>query len=97
MVATGLLVASLFTLACGKPLSRLMQRHDARSDIPSGFVQGGSASPDAMLKLRLALVQSDPAGLEKALYDVSTPGSALYGQHLTQEEASDGISHLHMC
>ncbi|OCH90805.1 family S53 protease [Obba rivulosa] len=88
MVAAGIFVASLLTLACGKPVSRLMQRHDVRSDVPSGFVQGGPASPDTMLKMRLALVQSDPDGLVKALYDVSTPGSALYGQHLTREEAA---------
>lgn len=87
MVAAGILFASLFALTCGKPLSRRMLRHDAREDIPSGFVQNGAASPDTTLKLRLALVQSDPAGLEQALYDVSTPSSALYGQHLTQEEA----------
>ncbi|TFY67250.1 hypothetical protein EVJ58_g1740 [Rhodofomes roseus] len=41
-----------------------------------------------MIKLRVALVQSNPAGLEDALYDVSTPSSDNYGQYLTREEAA---------
>ncbi|EMD37175.1 hypothetical protein CERSUDRAFT_74157 [Gelatoporia subvermispora B] len=94
MVAAGFFIASLFALACSKPLSRFMQKHETRSNVPNGFMQGSSAPSDTVLKLRLALVQSDPAGLEKALYDVSTPWSPRYGQHLTREEASHIVSLL---
>ena len=59
---------------------------EQRPDIPIGFAKGSPAPATNILNLRLALKQSDMAGLEKALYDVSTPGSALYGQHLTKEE-----------
>ncbi|KAI0661205.1 family S53 protease [Cubamyces menziesii] len=69
-----------------------MQVHEAREDIPEGFVLSGAAPQDKVLSLRLALVQSDPAGLEKALMDVSTPSSALYGQHLTKEEVEKFVA-----
>ena len=86
MVATGLLIASLFALALGKPMGRNLQVHEAREDVPDGFSLQGAASPDTTLKLRLALVQSDFAGLEERLYDVSTPSSANYGNHLSKAE-----------
>ncbi|KAI0745384.1 family S53 protease [Earliella scabrosa] len=63
-----------------------MQVHETRVRVPEAFSLKGPASPETMLNLRIALVQSDPAGLEKALMDVSTPGNALYGQHLSKEE-----------
>ncbi|TCD71643.1 hypothetical protein EIP91_007390 [Steccherinum ochraceum] len=63
-----------------------MQLHESRPEAPDGFVKTGAASPDATLKLRIALSQADPAGLTDALMDVSEPTSANYGQHLTQAE-----------
>ena len=59
---------------------------EQRPDIPIGFSKGTPAPANSVLNLRLAIKQSDVAGLQKALYDVSTPGGALYGQHLTKEE-----------
>ena len=81
-------VACLAALAYGKPVARSMQVHETRVRVPEAFSLKGPASPETMLNLRIALVQSDPAGLEKALMDVSTPGNALYGQHLSKEEVS---------
>ncbi|KAI0657113.1 family S53 protease [Cubamyces menziesii] len=92
MVATGLLIASLFALALGKPMGRNLQVHEAREDVPDGFSLQGAASPDTTLKLRLALVQSDFAGLEERLYDVSTPSSANYGNHLSKAEVEQYIA-----
>ncbi|ETW85061.1 serine protease S53 [Heterobasidion irregulare TC 32-1] len=63
-----------------------MRLHERREVIPRGFVKTAAAPASQMLNLRLALVQSDPQGLEDALYAVSTPSSALYGQFLTKEE-----------
>ncbi|KAF8148291.1 family S53 protease [Crassisporium funariophilum] len=60
--------------------------HDQRSSAPDGFVQQGAAASDQIMKLRIALHQTNIAGLEDALMAVSTPGNALYGQHLTKEE-----------
>ncbi|KAI0648149.1 family S53 protease [Trametes meyenii] len=64
-----------------------MQVHDVRSAVPRAFHRVGPAPPDAILDLRIALVQNDFPGLEKKLMDVSMPGSPLYGQHLSKTEA----------
>ncbi|OBZ67218.1 Tripeptidyl-peptidase sed3 [Grifola frondosa] len=92
MVSVGLLVVYLIPFALGKPMSRSMQMHEARETIPEGFTLSGPAPSETTLNMRLALVQSDPAGLEKALYDVSIPSSALYGQHLTKEEVEKFVA-----
>ena len=62
-----------------------MQVHEKR-DAPATFANKGAASPDTMLTLRVHLANSDISGLEDALMSVSTPGNALYGQHLSKEE-----------
>ncbi|THH29754.1 hypothetical protein EUX98_g4430 [Antrodiella citrinella] len=87
MIATKLFVISLFGLVMGNPLGRrAMQLHESRSDVPAGFVKGSAASPESVLKLRIALAQNNPAGLTAALLDVSEPTSANFRQHLTKEE-----------
>lgn len=60
--------------------------HEKRQGVPNGFVTASVAPADQILNLRIALVQNDMPGLEKALFDVSTPDNPLYGQHLTKEE-----------
>lgn len=83
-----LLLASFVAIASGaaSPAFRNLVLHEQRQGIPDGFVSKGAAPAEQTLNLRIALVQGDMAGLEKALFDVSTPGSELYGQHLTKEE-----------
>lgn len=80
-----------FVAAVSAAPFRNLVPHESRQGVPNGFVKTGSAPADQMLNLRLALVNSDMAGLEKALYAVSTPDSAQYGQHLTKEEV--GLSY----
>ena len=63
MVASGLLLASLVTLALGKPAARNLKLHETREGAPSGFSHAGSADPNQTLKLRLALVQGNVAEL----------------------------------
>ncbi|KAH9913288.1 family S53 protease [Fomitopsis serialis] len=84
-LALGLLLPAL---SWGTPVRRSMQTLESRSNPPSGYTQTGPADPDTVLTLRLALVQSDYDGLIDALYDVSTPSSAHYGEYLSKEEAS---------
>ena len=62
--------------------------HERRAVAPHGFTAVGPASPDNMLTLRLALTQSDTRGVVDALYRVSDPASAEYGEHLTKAEVS---------
>ncbi|KZV65279.1 hypothetical protein PENSPDRAFT_136592 [Peniophora sp. CONT] len=60
--------------------------HEKRDTQPTSFVYQGPASPDIPLPLRIALVQKNIAGLKDKLIDISTPGKAAYGQHLSKEE-----------
>ncbi|TFY58182.1 hypothetical protein EVJ58_g6573 [Rhodofomes roseus] len=88
MVSAGLLkVAVLLSLAASGALGRSipMSRRDTAA---SGFTLTGAAAPDTPLTLKIALTQSNPSGLEDALYDVSTPSSLQYGQHLSKEAAA---------
>jgi tripeptidyl-peptidase I len=88
MVAISVFISlvSVLTLACAKPAPRDLVVLERRESVPQGFVGNGAAPSTTTLNLRIALVSSNIAGLEKALYDVSTPSSDLYGQHLTKEE-----------
>ncbi|EJF57638.1 family S53 protease-like protein [Dichomitus squalens LYAD-421 SS1] len=92
MFSKALVVICFAAVALGKPVARSLQVHETREQVPAAFSLAGPASPDTMLNLRIALVSSDMAGLEKALYDVSTPGSALYGQHLSKEEVEQFVA-----
>lgn len=88
MVAAGLLVLSLFSLALGKPLTLSSERLVVRSqvDVPTGFSYQRKATAEQTLNLRIALTQNNITGLESALYDVSDPTSENYGHHLTKAE-----------
>ena len=81
-----LLFASLIVTVSANPVFRDFVVHERRQSAPNGFASKGSAPANQMLNLRIALVQSDTGGLVKALYDVSTPDSPLYGKHLTKEQ-----------
>ncbi|KAI0046370.1 family S53 protease [Auriscalpium vulgare] len=65
-----------------------MRLHEHRDHVPSGFTNKGPAPGDTVLKLRIALKQTDITGLQDVLMDVSTPSSAHYGQHLSLEEVN---------
>lgn len=84
--------ATFVSTAAASPAFRDYILHEQRSAAPAGFVRKGVAPPEQVLDLRIALVQGDMAGLEKALYDVSTPGSSLYGRHLTKDEVDISLS-----
>ena len=88
MVSNVLIFSALFSLALAKPTARSMKVRESRDTVPSGYIRTAAPPADHELKLRIALVQSDPEGLVDALYDVSTPGTASYGEHLSKEEVS---------
>jgi tripeptidyl-peptidase-1 len=73
-----------FVFVGGTPV-RPMTIHEHR-EVPSTFAPAGKPDASSTLNLRVALTPTDIKGLEKALYDVSTPGNALYGQHLSFDE-----------
>ncbi|KAF8208582.1 family S53 protease [Mycena galopus ATCC 62051] len=79
---------SLFSLATASPAARSnFVLHEKRDAVPSGFVSNGPAPPTATIPLRIGLFSNNFPKLEDTLYAVSTPGSALYGQHLSLAEA----------
>ncbi|KAA1477309.1 subtilisin-like protein [Dentipellis sp. KUC8613] len=93
MAKFSLFFLSLVTIACASPhVYRDLQVHESRSSVPSGFTKVSAAPEDQQITLRLGLVQSDFAGLEKALYAVSTPSSDQYGQHLSKEEVEQFVA-----
>jgi tripeptidyl-peptidase-1 len=75
----------LFALASSrfKPDTRL---HERRDGVPEGFMLKGPAPENAVLHLRVALVQNDIEGLQTKLMEVSTLSNPQYGQWLSKEE-----------
>ena len=70
------------------PAPEAMILHNARQAAPAGFKVVGPAPAEKTIDIRLALASNDIAGLEKALYDVSTPTSANYRKFLSKEQVS---------
>jgi len=89
---TSVFLGSLIALASAKThtCSGMIVR-SSKSDAPEGFVRHGAAPAEMSIPFRIALLQSDMAGLEKALYDVSTPSSPNYGKHLSKEQVCINI------
>ncbi|KAJ7457652.1 peptidase S8/S53 domain-containing protein [Mycena galericulata] len=88
MVATSLFFISVLSLVAATPAVRPnFVVHEKRDAVPSGFTSNGPAPSSATINLRIGLFSNNFPGLEATLFAVSTPGSALYGQHLTLEEA----------
>jgi tripeptidyl-peptidase-1 len=92
MFSRFLFLAALVATAISSPsfLNTVVQ--DKRSAAPDGFSQTATPPSDQNIRLRIALHQNNIAGLEDALMAVSTPGNALYGQHLTQEEVNTFVA-----
>ncbi|KAJ7142514.1 family S53 protease [Mycena epipterygia] len=93
MISISLLhFATLLALTAANPLSRRsMAVHESRAKVPSGFVHAGSVPASEEITLRIALVNSDIAGLEAKTYAVSDPANALYGKHLTTEQVIEYV------
>ena len=92
-IRTSICIASLCTLALCKPLARSLQLQESRAAAPAGFSLAGSAESTTVLDLRLGLVSSNVDGLIETLYDVSTPSSSNYGQHISRPEVRSPMSH----
>ncbi|PIL24838.1 hypothetical protein GSI_12724 [Ganoderma sinense ZZ0214-1] len=60
--------------------------HENVKSVPDGFVSLGSAQPQDIVKLRIALAQPNKNAIADAVYNVSDPSNSLYGQHLSKAE-----------
>jgi tripeptidyl-peptidase-1 len=67
--------------------------HEALADVPQDWVSLGATESATPIHLRIALPSKDVSGLKKTLLDVSTPGSAKYGQHLNAAQVRTRIPH----
>ncbi|EPQ59186.1 subtilisin-like protein [Gloeophyllum trabeum ATCC 11539] len=59
---------------------------------PRGWVKLAPAPPDHIIHLRIALLQPNFTQLEQALYEVSDPDHARYGQHLSKEQVEELVA-----
>ncbi|KAF7324468.1 Subtilisin-like protein [Mycena sanguinolenta] len=88
MLGVASFIALALALASAKPLADSLVVLERRDALPEGFVQTGAAPATQVLNLKINLVQNNLAGLESALYDAATPGSAKYGQWLSSDEVA---------
>ncbi|KAJ7035384.1 family S53 protease [Mycena alexandri] len=89
-----LALTAILTLCTANPNprdGRAMAVHESVVAIPSGFAHGGSVPSTTEITLRIALTQSDIAGLQAKTYAVSDPSNAIYGQYLTPDEVANYI------
>ncbi|KAF7318601.1 Peptidase S53 domain-containing protein [Mycena chlorophos] len=84
-------LAAIALGAFAEPARRAMSVHESRA-APSAFVNSGAADADTLITLRVQMAYNDLPGLEAALYDVSTPSSANYGNHLTKEQVASYVA-----
>jgi tripeptidyl-peptidase-1 len=71
--------------------------HEALADVPQGWVSLGAAESAIPIHIRIALPSKNVAGLQKTLMDVSTPGSANYGHHLTAAQVCTRLLRAFFC
>lgn len=63
--------------------------HGASDTIPRGWSAHRRADPDAVVPLKLALVQSNLDKLDEYLLDIADPFSPNYGKHWTPSQVAD--------
>ncbi|KAF7312317.1 Family S53 protease [Mycena indigotica] len=83
-----LFIASFASIAAAGPAFQNFVVQETVRVVPAGFTKVGIAPASQNINLRIALPSRDFAGLEKALFDVSTPSSSNYGNHLSKAEVN---------
>ncbi|KAK8073926.1 tripeptidyl-peptidase [Apiospora phragmitis] len=74
---------TLLALCAGVAAGRVVDSLDA---VPRGWTFVRDAAPSDPILLRVALRQQRAAALEQAVLEISTPGHANYGMHLSRDE-----------
>lgn len=96
LLKASLALIFLTRLVCANPTYREFVLHEKRDNVPAGFSLDGPPAADSTLNLRFALTQGNISGLEKTLYDVSSPDSDNYGKHLSKEEVAAFVRPLNV-
>ena len=60
--------------------------HERLAAVPTGWTQVGTPSENGLIVLQIALVQQNLELLDTRLLAISTPGNALYGQHMDRDD-----------
>lgn len=55
-------------------------------EAPEGNTWMAMAPPSHMMEMRIGVMSNNMEGLEKAVYEMSTPGNPKYGMHLSTDE-----------
>ena len=63
--------------------------HEKLDAVPTGWTQVGTPSENGLIILQIALVQQNLEQLDARLLAISTPGNALYGQHMDRDDVYD--------
>ena len=84
--AKNLLAFVCLGLAYAAPQRANFRVHEQVAAAPQGYTSVGPAPATQTVSLRIALAQNDAGGLVDALYSVSDPKSAKYGQHLSKAQ-----------
>jgi len=93
MLSKFIFTTTIYALcAYAVPASDPMIVQHSRSAPPAGIVSEGPAPASSMLDMRIVLTSSNMAGLEEALFDVSTPGSANFRQFLTEDQVNSFVA-----
>ncbi|KAK8067828.1 hypothetical protein PG996_006940 [Apiospora saccharicola] len=74
---------TLLALCAGVVAGRVV---DSLDGVPRGWTFVRDAAPSDPILLRVALRQQRAAALEQAVLEISTPGHANYGMHLSRDE-----------
>ncbi|EJF64357.1 family S53 protease-like protein [Dichomitus squalens LYAD-421 SS1] len=85
--AKALLTLTYLGLACATSSTNFVVHENIRIP-PRGFTSVGPAPQGQTITLRIALAQANKNAIVDALYSVSDPTSAIYGQHLSKAEVN---------
>ncbi|KAI1183607.1 tripeptidyl-peptidase 1 precursor [Nemania serpens] len=94
MVGTAVFSAALVVAAqavFATPVARPGYSLKDSHNVPRDWTKVARAPASHVMHLQIGLTQSDFAGLEKQLYEVSDPAHSRYGQHLTAEEVEEFV------
>lgn len=65
---------------------------DSLSAIPKGWTEVREAEPTDTVTLKIALKKQHVAALKQAVLDMSTPGHAKYGQHMSRDQVRSYVA-----
>lgn len=83
MLVSTLLLALSVSAVLGGPITRSTYAVKGSHPVPRGWRALDRAPQDHKMELRIGLTQGDFKGLEKHLFEASTPTHSKYGHHLT--------------